>query len=125
MEAKKTSESIRNGTLGAQGSISVAYGNIPAPGLGKVRVRMTICARFGCKRQSAGDSRIGVPKNQIFHSNLHENEKNGAEMVPGATKMEPKGCPRRPNWKRSVKIPKTGAERVPEATQMEPKGCPR
>ena len=48
-------------------SISVAYGNIPAPGLGKVRVRTKICARLGCKRQSAGDSRIGVPKNQIFH----------------------------------------------------------
>ena len=80
-------------TLALRGRISVACGNIPAPGLGEVR----FMRKFAFVGVASGNLQvfreIGCQKID-FLPKWRPDVENGAKMEPKATKMEPKGTQR-------------------------------
>ena len=101
--------------------ISVAYGNIPAPGLGKEKTRSQEVLRI---HKSMNNATI-IKKHVLFHKIVIENMetyRNSCREIPKLRKLRSKASNSEPKGTKSK--PK-GAKREPKVSQRGPKGNQR
>ena len=93
--------------------ISVACGNIPAPGLGKSVCKRKFAFDGGAYGNLQVICEIRYQKTRFWTKIGAKRVQNGAQRCQQGPKWSPKGATRDQN----------GAQRVPKGSQMEPKGC--